>query len=1000
MRIQLPYSNTYDHLRVIGCLCYAANIRRHKDKFNNREIVFPFRQTETPTIIQSSPIYSSFETHDVEETEHVNPNTPLLAELNISKTTTNTSFVSNVIPNDPTPSTSSSVPLRKSTRNSTRHAWLHDFVTFKATGSTTSTPHYPLFVSSEFKNIPQLHIAFLANVFANSEPTSYAQAIKDLGWVRAMEAELTALERNQTWTITSLPTGHKPITFKWVFKTKYKPDGHVERLKARLVVRGFNQKEGLDYKHTFSPVAKLATVRVLIAIATAKQWPLHQLDINNAFLHGYIDKEIYMLPPEGYTKASPGQVCKLSRSLYGLKQASRQWNHELTRFLISLGYIQSKHDYSLFVKTKGEEFTAALVYVDDMLITENSTVEVKALKQSLDQKFTIKDLGLAEYFLGIELCRTCMHLNKRKYILDLLTDAGLTTAKPCSFPLPTQLKLSLDKGTTLSDAGAYRRLVGRLLYLTMTRLDTSYVVQHLSQFVSAPKDVHMQAAIHLLKYLKVFRKTKKQATVSRSSTEAEDTSMAATTCGDFARGTINLGGLEVFKAKYFKKIWDTKSGGPDNLGASFYEPTYIPKGFHLLGHYSKLNTEPMLKTVLTAKDTARNPLLGAALERPIDYTLVWTSKGTTLSVGQKTVDGYIWLPVPPRGYKTVGHIVTISPIKPSLDKVMCVRSDLTDLTEVGERIWDSSNIDLYSTKPVRTKGGTSVPTGTFLALNHRFATHELACLKMDNNTAFSAHPTIEQIKIIITAFAPLVYFHPEEEYFPSSVPWFFKNGAQLFDPKPNVIMNNGDNLPRNGKLDDAFLDFPSNQPLHDMVKKGSLKDAVPADDFEYIYGRPAVYAALHDHAHYNAPNSYVYYDADKLVETRDIQILTSELKNAYPIKSSSLNFKVVGPVDKAAKSDHVFDILATPSSYEIVSLDYGDGYVIPPPWLDYTGKWGPTINTLWKEEAKIAINLLPCPPYYKIIANAIVSKLPQALFGQDGPEGPKMKPSWNGDESE
>ncbi|GKF23840.1 retrovirus-related pol polyprotein from transposon TNT 1-94, partial [Tanacetum coccineum] len=217
-----------------------------------------------------------------------------------------------------------SVPLGKSLRNSTRPAWLQDFVTPKPPGSTPSTPHYPLFASSEFKNIPQTHIAFLANVFANPEPTSYAQAVKEEGWVRAMEAELAALERNQTWTVTTLPTGHKPITSKWVFKTKYKPDGLVERLKARLVVRGFNQKEGLDYKHTFSPVAKLATVRVLIAIATAKQWPLHQLDINNAFLHGYIDEEIYMLPPEGYTKASPGQVCKLNRSLYGLKQASRQ----------------------------------------------------------------------------------------------------------------------------------------------------------------------------------------------------------------------------------------------------------------------------------------------------------------------------------------------------------------------------------------------------------------------------------------------------------------------------------------------------------------------------------------------------------------------------------------------------------------------------------------------------------------------------------------------------
>ncbi|GJS77447.1 retrovirus-related pol polyprotein from transposon TNT 1-94 [Tanacetum coccineum] len=319
-----------------------------------------------------------------------------------------------------------SVPVRKSTRNSTRPAWLQDFVTPAKVNFVRTMPTYPLFGSFDFQNIPFSHVVFLANVFAVPESTSYKQAIQHEGWVKAMEAELAALERNETRTVTELPPGHKPITSKWVYKTKYHPTCVVDILKARLMVRGFNQKEGLDYKHTFSPIAKLATVKVLIALATAKQWPFHQLDINNAFLHGYIDDEIYMVPPEGYTKASTGQVF--------------------------------------------------LVYADDMLLTGNSQSEILNLKSSLDNKFTIKDLGLAKYFLGIELCKTDtgMHLNQRKYILDLLTDAGLTGAKPSPFPLPTQLKLSLDKGTPFKDAGVYRRLVGRLLYLTMTRPDISY----------------------------------------------------------------------------------------------------------------------------------------------------------------------------------------------------------------------------------------------------------------------------------------------------------------------------------------------------------------------------------------------------------------------------------------------------------------------------------------------------------------------------------------------
>ena len=156
----------------------------------------------------------------------------------------------------------------------------------------------------------------------------------------AMERELNALQKNDTWVLTTLPPGKKALSSKWVYKTKYKADGSIERHKARLVIRGFAQVKDKDYKHTFSPIAKITTVRVLIGLAAAMNWDLHQLDINNAFLHGFLEEEVYMLPPEGYFHAQPGQVCKLQRSLYGLKQASRQWNLELSKFLVNKGYNQ------------------------------------------------------------------------------------------------------------------------------------------------------------------------------------------------------------------------------------------------------------------------------------------------------------------------------------------------------------------------------------------------------------------------------------------------------------------------------------------------------------------------------------------------------------------------------------------------------------------------------------------------------------------------------------
>ena len=183
-----------------------------------------------------------------------------------------------------------------------------------------------------------LHHHFACSITSDDIPKTYSKAIQSEGWRNAIKAELDALQLNNTWVITDLPYGKRPIGCKWVFAKKYNSDGTLNRYKGRLVAQGYTQVEGIDYNDTFSPVIKLTTVRLFLALAAAHNWYLKQLDVNNAFLHGDLDEEVYMLPPPGLNVSSPTKVCKLQRSLYGLKQASRQWFFKLSKVLVSCGY--------------------------------------------------------------------------------------------------------------------------------------------------------------------------------------------------------------------------------------------------------------------------------------------------------------------------------------------------------------------------------------------------------------------------------------------------------------------------------------------------------------------------------------------------------------------------------------------------------------------------------------------------------------------------------------
>ncbi|MBY3556005.1 hypothetical protein HGI15_21915, partial [Modestobacter lapidis] len=306
----------------------------------------------------------------------------------------------------------------------------------------------------------------------------------------------------------------KAIGCKWVFKKKQDAEGKIGKYKARLVAKGYAQIEGVDYAEIFSPVAKLTSIRTVLSAAAAYDLEIEQMDVKTAFLHGDLEEEIYMKQPEGFVaRGKENLVCKLEKSLYGLKQSPRMWYQKFDSYAQQIGFTRSHADHCVYVKREGEMFVILTLYVDDMLLIGNSTKMIRTVKDLLAKQFEMKDLGAANFILGMHIrrdrARRRLWLGQERYIEGILKKFNMTDCKPVGTPMSVGVKLSAEQSPQNEEEKEqmasipYASAVGSLMYaMVCTRPDIAQAVGVLSRYMSNPGKEHWIAVKRVFRYLR------------------------------------------------------------------------------------------------------------------------------------------------------------------------------------------------------------------------------------------------------------------------------------------------------------------------------------------------------------------------------------------------------------------------------------------------------------------------------------------------------------------
>lgn len=516
----------------------------------------------------------------------------------------------------------------------------------------------------------------------------------------------------------------------------------------------------------------------------------------------------------------------------------------------------------------------------------------------------------------------------------------------------------------------------------------------------------------------------------------------------FGEGSICMGELEVVKVTEFECIWSCYHMRDSNRGAAFYKPVGIPDGFFCLGYYSQTVDQPLRGYVLAARevDAPKGGKLPALL-KPLDYTLVWSSDD--LKEDNPYGCGFFWLPCPPEGYRSLGYVVTTEPDRPSLEEIRCVRADLTDTCETHGLLVETSSsympFKVWRTRPThRGIWGRGVSVGTFFCSISR-DDMLVSCLK-NFDSSLRAMPNLEQIHAVINHYGPTVFFHPQETYLPSSVPWFFKNGATLYkkgERVGEVIDSKGSILPTGGGNDGEYwIDLPDDD-RNDIVKEGDIESAEL-----YVHVKPAMGGTFTDFAMwvfcpFNGPATLrigfasfpfskvgqhvgdwehftlrvcnftgellsIYlsqHSGGEWVDAHNLEYIHGNKAVIYASKNGHASYAHSGTYLQGSPAlgigirndaDRSKFFVDSSVKYQIVAAEYLGDAVVEPSWLQYMREWGPKITYNGRSELDKILKYIPVNLRFSV--ENIFDKLPTELYGEEGPTGPKEKNNWVGDE--